>query len=264
MLTQLFDTPIALGLAQATATALLSLLVVAIARSQDVHLERDTLVALLRGIIQVTAVGSVLVLVFQGPAVTGVLVLVGMTILAAYTASRRVKDVPAAFWVSLQGIGFGAGLVIAVMTALGVIDSAMTALIPVGSMVIANAMNTNTQALERFRAEVLAHRGHIEAALALGAAPHRSVAPYVQAAVQASLIPRIDSLRTLGIVWIPGVMTGMILAGSDPIYASIYQFVVIAMIFASSGLTSVASTLLIRARAFTTAEQLVLRAPEEG
>ncbi|RME60983.1 MAG: hypothetical protein D6790_08495, partial [Caldilineae bacterium] len=63
MLTQLFDTPIALGLAQATATALLSLLVVAIARSQDVHLERDTLVALLRGIIQVTAVGSVLVLV---------------------------------------------------------------------------------------------------------------------------------------------------------------------------------------------------------
>jgi putative ABC transport system permease protein len=52
--------------------------------------------------------------------------------------------------------------------------------------------------------------------------------------VRASLIPRIDSLRSLGIVWIPGLMAGMVLAGSDPVYAAIYQFVVIAMVFASS------------------------------
>ena len=64
-------------------------------------------------------------------------------------------------------------------------------------------------------------------------------------------------------VWIPGLMAGMILAGSDPIYAAIYQFVVIAMIFASSGLTSLISTLLIRRQAFTAAEQLILRPSQE-
>jgi putative ABC transport system permease protein len=72
------------------------------------------------------------------------------------------------------------------------------------------------------------------------------------------MIPRIDTLRALGIVWIPGLMAGMVLAGSDPVYAAIYQFVVVGMIFAASGLTSLISTQLIRGRAFTRAEQLVL------
>ena len=76
---------------------------------------------------------------------------------------------------------------------------------------------------------------------------------------EASLIPAIDSLRSLGIVWIPGLMAGMLLSGSRPIYAAIYQFVVLAMIFAASGLTSLVSTLLIRSQAFTDAEQLRLR-----
>jgi putative ABC transport system permease protein len=54
-------------------------------------------------------------------------------------------------------------------------------------------------------------------------------------------------------------MAGMILAGSDPIYAAIYQFVVIAMIFSASALTAVASALLIRGHVFSPAQQLLLR-----
>jgi putative ABC transport system permease protein len=81
----------------------------------------------------------------------------------------------------------------------------------------------------------------------------------VQASVQAGLIPRVDSLRSLGIVWIPGLMAGMILSGVDPVYAAVYQFAVIAMIFAASGLTAVVTTLLIRSRAFSPAKQLILR-----
>ncbi len=145
------------------------------------------------------------------------------------------------------------------MTFLGVIDKAITSLIPVGSMLIANCMNTSALALDRFKGEVEAHVGQIEASLALGAEPTRAVTPYVRSAVRASLIPRVDSLRSLGIVWIPGLMSGMVLAGSDPVYAAIYQFVVIAIIFASSGLTALVSTLLIRSKAFSEAEQLILR-----
>jgi putative ABC transport system permease protein len=100
--------------------------------------------------------------------------------------------------------------------------------------------------------------------LALGAEPKNTVTPYVQAAVQASLIPRIDSLRSLGIVWIPGLMAGMVLSGEDPVYAAIYQFVVIAMIFAAAGLTSVVSTLLIRSRVFSSAQQLTLQPGRSG
>ncbi|MGZ5140363.1 MAG: ABC transporter permease, partial [Burkholderiales bacterium] len=163
------------------------------------------------------------------------------------------------FRVSTYAIACGAGSVIALMTLLGVIDTAVTSLIPVGSMLIANAMNTNGLALNRFRSDVLAHVGEVETALALGAEPRNSVAPYVQASFEASLIPAIDSLRSLGIVWIPGLMAGMLLSGASPLYSAIYQFVVLAMIFAASGLTSLTSTLLIRTHAFSPAEQLLLR-----
>jgi putative ABC transport system permease protein len=146
---------------------------------------------------------------------------------------------PEAFRVSTYSIACGAGSVIALMTWLGVIDTPITTLVPVGSMLIANAMNTNRLALNRFRSEVLAHVGEIETAMALGANRKSSVvAPYVQASFEASLIPAIDSLRSLGIVWIPGLMAGMLLSGARPVLAAIYQFVVLAMIFAASGLTS--------------------------
>jgi putative ABC transport system permease protein len=259
MLNELFSDQITLGLAQAAVSIVLALVVMLLARQQDIHLERETIVALVRGLVQVVAVGSVLVLLLQGPAFTSVIILAFMTLAAAMIAARRARGIRGAFRVSLYGIAAGSAAVIIPMTWLGVIDPALTSLIPVGSMLIANAMNSNALALDRFRSEVEAHVGEVEAGLALGGDPKKIVMPQVRAAVHASLIPRVDTLRSLGIVWIPGLMAGMILAGSDPVYAAIYQFVVIAMIFASSGITSLLSTLLIRSYAFSEADQLILR-----
>ena len=135
----------------------------------------------------------------------------------------------------------------------------ITMLVPVGSMIIANAMNACAQAAERFKTDVTAHRGRIEAGLALGADPSVTVAPYVQSAVYASLLPRLDMLKSLGLVWIPGVMAGMMVSGSSPIYAGIYQFVIVAMILTASGIAGLVITLLLRRRIFTPAEQLQLR-----
>src|SRR5205823_3583135 len=151
---------------------------------------------------------------------------------------------------------------IAGMIATRALSLEIATLVPVGSMIIANAMNSCAQSIERFRADVTAHMGQVEAGLAPGADPAVTVAPYVQSAVYASLIPRLDMLKSLGIVWIPGVMAGMMVSGSDPIYAGIYQFVVVAMILAASGITALVVTVLIRTRAFSPAEQLILRLGE--
>lgn len=263
MLNQFFHNQLVLGGFQAAIAAGLAISFMLVARWQDIHLERETLVSLLRGLVQIVLVGSVLVLLLQGPDWTSVFILAAMMVAAATIAARRAQGIPGAFRVSFYGITLGSGIVILLMTALGVIDYRISSLIPVGSMLIANSMNTNGLALDRFRGEVEAHVGQIEAGLALGAAPTQVVTPFVRSAVRASMIPRIDSLRSLGIVWIPGLMAGMVLAGSDPVYAAIYQFVVIAMIFASSGLTSLISTLMIRRQAFTAAEQLILRPIQE-
>ena len=76
--------------------------------------------------------------------------------------------------------------------------------------------------------------------------------------MRASLIPRLDSLSSLGIVWIPGLMAGMVVAGADPMGAAVLQFVTLALVLAASGLTSLVSVQLLRARAFTAADQLAL------
>ena len=258
MLGRLLADELTLGVAQAALAAALALVIVFIAWGQKVDLRRETAFALVRGFVQVVVVGAILILVFRGPSASSVPVLFLMMLAAAATSARRGRGLPGAFAISFYGIVGGAGVVIAVMTALGVIDPRMASLIPVGSMVIASAMNSNALALERFSSDVAGNVGYVESGLALGAAPARVAAPYVQAAVQAAMIPRIDTLRSLGIVWIPGLMAGMILAGSDPVYAAIYQFVVIAMIYSASALSALISTLLIRGRAFSAAEQLIL------
>ncbi len=248
-----------LGLAQAGVAAALALLVVLLARRRGIHLERDTLVAMVRGLAQIVAVGSILLLLLRSPRWTGVLLLCVMMVAAGATSSRRAKEIPGAFRISTLAIAAGSGFVIASMTLLGAIDTAITSLVPVGSMLIANAMNANGLAFNRLRSDVLAHTGEIETALSLGSSANSSVSRYLQTSYEASLIPAIDSLRSLGIVWIPGLMAGMLLSGSRPIYAAIYQFVVLAMIFAASGLTSLIGTMMVRASLFSSADQLLLQ-----
>lgn len=259
MLEHLFHDPLHLVFGQAAVAAIAAILVVLLARKRGIHLESEVLIAMVRGLLQIVAVGFILVLLLKSSRWNGAWLLVVMIIAAGATSARRAKGISGAFTVSTWAIACGAGSVIAIMTWLGVIDSTITSLVPVGSMLIANAMNTNGLALNRIRADVLAHAGEIEAALSLGAEPATSVSPYVQAAFESSLIPAIDSVRSLGIVWIPGLMAGMLLSGARPLYAAIYQFVVLAMILASSGLTSLVSTLFIRARLFTSASQLMLQ-----
>lgn len=259
MLKWFFHDQLQLGLAQSAAAALAAMVVILLARKRGIHLESDVGIAMVRGLVQIVAVGSILLILLRGPRWTSAFLLMAMIVAAGATSARRAKGMPGAFQVSAWSIACGAGSVIALMTWLGVIDTQITALVPVGSMLIANAMNTNGLALNRLRGDVLAHVGEIETALALGAEAKSSLAPYVQASYEASLIPAIDSLRSLGIVWIPGLMAGMMLSGARPVYAAIYQFVVLAMIFAASGITSLVSTFLIRGRLFTGAEQLILQ-----
>lgn len=245
--------------AQAGGAAALCLAVVLLCRWAAVHVERETLVSLLRGFVQIALVGLILALVLHRGLVVGVFILLAMTVAAAMIASRRAAGLKNALLLSFYAVAAGSGVVIAAMIAIGALTAELALLVPVGSMVIASAMNSCSQSAERFRSEVAAHAGQVEAGLALGAEPAVAVAPYVQSAVYASLIPRLDSLKSLGIVWVPGMMAGMIVSGADPIYAGIYQFIVMAMIFAASSISALVITLLLRTHAFSPAAQLILR-----
>jgi UDP-glucose/iron transport system permease protein len=262
MMTELLNSlrgDIVMGMTQAAAAIALCLAVVVLCRRFAVHVERETALSLARGLVQMVAVGMVLAVLLHGSLLIGALILLAMTFAAAVTASRRAPDIKGSLALSFYAIAAGAGVVIAAMLATRTLTSDVEVLVPVGSMIIANAMNACAQSMERFRADVTGHVGQIEAGLTLGAEPAVTVAPYVQSAVYASLLPRLDMLKSLGLVWIPGVMAGMLVSGASPVYAGIFQFIVVAMILAASGIAGLVATLLMRARAFSGAAQLTLR-----
>ncbi len=256
ILTHLKEPVVLEGLAQVGAAAVLAALVVLLSRQRGLKLETELSVAFARGFVQIVAVGLVIGLLLAVPVAWSALILFGMVGGATWISRQRGEGLPGVTQVSFLAIAAGSGLVIVTMTAAGAIESTVRSLVPVGSLVIANAMKINGLALNRLKDELRDKRDEIEVGLALGGPPPAVLARHLRTSVQASLIPVVDSLKSLGWVWIPGVMAGMILGGENPVYAALYQFVIMAMIFAAGGLTSMLTSLLMGRRVITEAEQL--------
>ncbi|HMD20615.1 MAG TPA: ABC transporter permease, partial [Alloacidobacterium sp.] len=189
MLNYFFHSQLALGIAECAVAALLALAVMLLARRRAPGLLKELPVAEIRGVVQIVAVGAILAFLLRGPQWTSVLVLIGMMLAAASIVRKRAKRIPRAYVLALVSICAGAGVVLAVMILFGVIPLKITMLVPVGSMVIANTMNTQSLFLDRLRGEVTSHVGEIESALALGAGSEAAVLPYLNTAFRACLIP---------------------------------------------------------------------------
>lgn len=244
------------GLLQVGAASVLALVVVGLAWQRRLALEGELSGAFIRGFVQVVAMGLVIGVLLTVPLAWSAVILLGMAGGATWISRQRGAGLPGVTWISLLAIGVGAGVVIVTMTWAGAIEATVRSLVPVGSMVIANAMKINGLALDRFTEEITSKRDQIEVGLALGGPPQAVLVDRVRDSVRASLIPVVDSLKSLGWVWIPGIMGGMILAGENPIYAALYQFVIMAMIFAAGGLTSMISCFFLSREVITDAEQL--------
>jgi len=259
MLSQWIDDQVLLGAAQAGVTLVAALIVLGLTVRLKLGLKKEILVGLGRGLVQIVGVGFLLTIIFSANLWVSIPIILVMIVAAGFITVQRIKSIPNALWISLIGITAGAGSVIFIMTLLGVIKQDLTSIIPIGSMMVYGSMNANSLMLERFHSELASHTGQVEAGLALGAAPEKVVAPYARRAVTAAMIPHINGLQSLGIVWIPGAMSGMLLSWENPAYAGFYQFVVSGSIFVTVGITVLISILLVRKQVFSPAEQLLIR-----
>ena len=126
-------------------------------------------------------------------------------------------------------------------------------------MIAGNSMNAITLALERLFADLRNGRTRVELALSLGATYQEATAEMVRQAIRTGMIPSINALMTVGLVSLPGMMSGQILAGSDPIVAIEYQIVVMLMLVASTAISSSIVVHVVRRTCFTGSSQLILR-----
>jgi putative ABC transport system permease protein len=184
--------------------------------------------ATLRMLIQLLLIGYVLIYIFEADH-SGVIiaVLVIMLAVASWIAIRPLQNKqPHLYLNALGAISIGGILTLALVSqvVIGVQPwFSPPYVVPLAGMIFAGAMNTVSLAAERLQAE----------------SDKRT--PYLQArriALQASLIPVINSLFAVGLVSLPGMMTGQILSGVSPLVAAKYQIVVMTMLFGASGISA--------------------------
>lgn len=243
------------------ASALLTLGLVAVAMGlsicQKLDLEKDMGIAVVRSFVQLTAIGLVINFVF-GLESLGVvtLLLTGMVVFAAWTSGRRAKSVPRAFGVAAGAIGVATVATLGLLLLLQIVPATARYLIPLGGMVIGNSMNTASLTLTRIRDDVMEQRLKVEAALALGATSRQAVSPILKTALRSAMIPLIDSTKTAGIIFLPGAMVGMIIAGADPLEAVRLQIVVLYMLLGSVSIAAILVGLFSYRSFFTRRHQL--------
>lgn len=239
----------------------LILIVVGLSRWQQLKLEGDLVVATIRTFLQLLAVGYILKYIFAlNEWYLVMLTLLVMIIVAARTVigrqKKQTKELP-----YLVGFAITVGSGISVFVATQILIQIEPwyephYLIPLAGMVIGNSMNGATLAVERVDSEIEARKMEIEAYLALGATAKQAGEKSIRAAMKAAMIPTINSMMVVGIVSLPGMMTGQILSGTSPLIAVKYQIIIMYMIAFSVAASSFILANLRFRKYFTTDHQL--------
>jgi putative ABC transport system permease protein len=248
---------VSISLGEVAASLALVALAAAVSLWRRAELEVDLAVAVFRSFVQLTAVGYVIQAIFESDSlwlVAGLLaVMVG---LGSFTARGRARAVPGALGPIAVALGLAASVTLGLVLALGVFEPEPRYLVPVGGMVVGNAMTAAAVALNRLADEMRAHAGLIEATLALGATARQAARDPVARSLRSGMIPLIDQTKTTGVIAFPGVMVGMLLAGAEPLDAVRLQLVLLWVLLGSVALAALTAVSLGYRGFFTPAHQL--------
>ncbi|MFC1960347.1 ABC transporter permease [Chloroflexota bacterium] len=228
-----------------------------VSRWQKADLEKDILWATVRSFIQLIAIGYVLQFIFDqdNPWWTVVPLLV-MVSTATWTTANRAVQTPNALPIAFASIGIGSVLTLGTLLIAGVFTFEAQNVIPIGGMIIGNAMTTCALVMRRLSNDLIKQRLTIEAMLALGATGRKASLLQFREALRSAMLPIIDTTKTVGLIKLPGAMTGMILAGASPMEAVQLQLIVMYMLLGASTFTGLTAAYLTYRQFFSPAHQL--------
>jgi len=222
---------------------------------------RDLFWSSLRMFVQLLGVGYLLHLIFALQSAWMVLLLLAvMTLFAVQTIGGRVKvRMPNFYRVVGLAMFSGCGVMTFLLANLVIglepwYDPRY--LIPLAGMVIGNSMTGASLAAERLAAEMAERRDEIETVLCIGGSARMAVQPILRSAYRAAMIPALNAMAGRGLVFLPGMMTGQILSGTEPMIAVKYQIAIMCVITASVALTSFIMLRIGYRAYFTPAHQL--------
>lgn len=245
------------GMIKPLAATAVVLVAVILSYMQKLGLEGEMVYSIVRAFLQLSVIGFVLQFIFsQDHAVWIILAYIFMVSVAGYTAGQRAKHVPRGKLVAGASILAGTAVTMFLLVILNVFPFTPRYIIPVAGMMVGNAMTVTGVTMKRLRDDIKVQMNLVETALALGATPRQATLQQVKRALVIALSPVLDNAKTVGLISLPGAMTGLIMGGASPLEAIQLQIVVMNMLIGASTVSSIMSTYLCWPAFFTKAYQL--------
>lgn len=209
---------------------LLLLVVLIIMKKAKVGQTKLLLVASLRMTAQLVLAGFLLTYIFENPhPVFTVLYIAAMVVFSVHRAVSKNKGLNRKFKLAVALSLAGSGLAVMIFFVAGVVRVNIfnpQYTIPLAGMIIGNGMTGVNLALKTFRENLDANRAQVESLLNLGVPPQKILLPYANTALETALLPTLNSMLGMGIIFLPGMMTGQILSGTKPTTAIMYQIAI--------------------------------------
>ncbi|KKB44561.1 ABC transporter permease [Bacillus thermotolerans] len=220
-------------------------------------LEKDIVIAAVRSTIQLLIIGYVLSFIFSADSPVFMIVMVMLIIGAAsQNIIKRKHNIPGLAWRIVVTLVTIEAVSMLFLLGLQIIPPSPRYVITFSGMIVGSSMVIANLFLNRLKAEVQTRKEEVQVVLALGGTSRQAMQPILKGAIRASMIPTIDSTKTMGLVQLPGMMTGQIIGGADPIEAVRFQLVIVFSLLATAALTSIILGRLAYPALFNEYEQL--------
>lgn len=242
-------------------TGLLLLFPIIVSYKEKLHIIEDLLIATLRAVVQLVILGYLLHFIFGVNQKWLLLIFVLIIIINASwnTISRASPVMHHVFWISFMSIFVGVALPLVGVILTGAIQFKPNEVIPIAGMLGSNGLIAINLAYQNLDKEFVKEMSQIEAKLALGATPKLSSKATIRNSIKTAIVPTIDSVKTYGIVSIPGMMTGLILGGVAPLEAVKFQLMVVFIHTTATIMSALIATYLSYKQFFNHRDQLIGR-----
>ena len=233
-----------IGLAGLALSSLLVAVAIVVSLVRRLGLERDLVVAALRAVLQLSLVGVALRLVVDDddPLIWSWLWVAAMLLFAADTVRRRADGGRRVFAIALVAFLGAAVVTLGVLFGLGVFEPTGRSIVPLAGMMVGNSMTATVLSARRLGEEIDDHTDLIEGRVALGATIDGALHPHIRSSLRTALVPQIETTKAVGIIFLPGAMTGLILAGVEPVEAVRIQTAVMYLVLGSVATTTTVMT----------------------
>ncbi len=228
-----------------------------VSKKEKLGLEKDIIWSVARAIVQLVIVGYVLKYIFDiNNGVLTVLMVLFICVNAALNAKKRSRNIDNGFVISFVAIATGTTLTLTVLLLSRSIEFLPMQVIPISGMIAGNAMVAVGLCYSNLNQRFMDNQQKILEMLSLGASTKMASGSIIRDSIRAAMIPTVDAAKTVGLVSLPGMMSGLIFAGIDPVKAIKYQIMVTFMLLATASLSTIIAGYLSYRRFYNERVQL--------